>query len=58
MLVVYTGPDEVLVCELENEHEVIAEYFSQGSGRDIDDYDRDSTKRVVEISTQFKVSLD
>lgn len=41
MYVVYSSNSEVIITTLENEHETIQVYFTQG-GRVLEDYDREA----------------
>ncbi len=44
MIVVYHGRDELLVTTEQDERQLLRDYFSKDSGRDLDDYERlDST---------------
>ena len=48
-IIAYTNSaDEVLVTTLENEHELIREYFTEAD-RELEDYDRKEIKGVLEI---------
>lgn len=49
-LITYSDGSEVLVTSLENEHNLIREYFTEG-GRVLEDYDRTETDGIVEIRT-------
>ena len=40
-LVVYTGAYEVLVCAVEDEHELLRDFFGP-ENRDLDEYDRET----------------
>ncbi len=53
MLVVYTGNNEIIVYEKNNEKQVLNEYFNQNSGRNIEDYNREEFEDSVCISTRF-----
>jgi hypothetical protein len=54
--VVYSSDDEVIVCVLETEHQVIDEYFNRG-GRNIEEYDRTTRKTTgVNIRPLVRVS--
>jgi len=57
MIVVYEGNDEVLVCTLEAEHKLIADYFSNPNDRNIEEYDRTlSPENVIAVrSTGLRV---
>ena len=39
MLISYSSLEEVIVCSIEKESQIIKDYFNEG-GRDIDNYDR------------------
>jgi len=52
-MVTYTGHDEVLVCPLEEEHRMLAEYF-EPDNRNLDEYDRDVCTYVVRVGTSLQ----
>ena len=53
-MVTYTGHDEVLVCPLEEEHRMLAEYFNDPDDRNIEEYDRDVCIYVVRVGTRLR----
>lgn len=44
MIVTYTGHDEVIVTTEADEQQMLAEYFTEDSGRDLVMYDRDEAR--------------
>lgn len=59
-LVMYSNPSETIVTTLENEHEMIRQYFDEG-GRDKDDYDREvavDDTGIVIMSSNVCVSME
>lgn len=51
--VIYKSSVEIIVCNLDAESEVIAEYFVK-YGRNLDDYDREVKQDIaVSITSQF-----
>ena len=53
-MVTYTGHDEVLVCPLEEEHRMLAEYFNDPDDRNVEHYDRDVCTYVVRVGTSLQ----
>jgi len=53
MLVMYSDGKETLVCEKKDEKRLLKEYFETGE-RDVDDYDRDESGYVFEITRSSK----
>ena len=54
MYVVYTNSrDEIIICTLEDEHKMLREYFKEGTGRDLDDYDRTCSSTPILLSSSI-----
>jgi len=51
MLIVYSNTEAGFVTTPE-------EYFASGSGRDVEDFDREVANHSVELYSNFKVSCD
>jgi hypothetical protein len=52
---------EVLVCEKEDEKELLREYFKKGGGRDLDDFDVEETssnRKFVYIETSLDANIE
>ncbi len=56
MLVTYEGNGEVLICAVENEKQMLEEWFVQG-GRHVRQYGRHEAKLVVRIKVDMDVRL-
>jgi len=57
MLICYESFNEVLIATMEGEQELLITYFGENCGRDLDDYDRQIIKGVVQISARMSVSF-
>lgn len=55
MLVSYSSPYEVLVCEKEKEKEMLVEWF-ENAVRDVEDYDREEHDSVLQIRANLRIS--
>lgn len=63
MIVTYTGADEVIVTTEADEQQMLAEYFTPDTGRDLVEYDRDEAPvaaayEVVVIQTRLRVDFE
>ncbi len=59
MLIVYSGVDEVIVCEAEAEKLMLSVWFDIGSGRELSDYDRNECPSgIMEIKPYLKVNFE
>jgi len=58
MLIVYSNTEAGFVTTPENEAAFLEEYFASGSGRDVEDFDREVANHSVELYSNFKVSCD
>lgn len=57
-LIVYEGDDEVIVTSLEQEHEMLKLYFTEG-GRDVEEYVRSEAKDgYVAMTYNIATNLD
>jgi len=48
-MVVYSSPDEVIVCEASAEKQMLIDYFDEG-GRNLFDFDREETGTFTVVS--------
>lgn len=55
MLVAYCGRNEVIVCNLRDEEQLLEEYFKNGK-RDINDYDRATTFDIFSFTQRMGVN--
>lgn len=56
--VVYESVEEVLVCNLDEEPELLKNYFGLATGRCKDDYDRILVEGAVTISSRVETQID
>jgi len=54
-LVVYEGGIETIICTLEDESNMLNEYFSEYTYRKIEDYDRCISKGPVQVVAKMRV---
>jgi hypothetical protein len=61
-IIAYVGKGEIIITDYDNEKQMLKEYFSEGVGRDVDDYDRhqlvNSKSLVLQLSSDIKVMID
>lgn len=50
MIVTYQGPDEMIVTSLEQEFEMLKEWFAKDSGRDLEEYHREVRQEAFNIT--------
>lgn len=55
MLVAYCDRNEVIVCNLRDEEQLLEEYFKNGK-RDINDYDRATTFDIFSFTQRMGVN--
>lgn len=63
MIVIYTGPDEVIVTTDADERQMVKDYFDNDAGRDLEDYDRSESAsgaryEVAVISTRIRTDFE
>jgi hypothetical protein len=56
-LIVFTGLDEVIIGLAKNRDKIIREWFAE-AGRDIDDYDEETSNNLIHIKNYVSTTVD
>lgn len=58
MIVVYWNKDEILICPVTHEKDLIKGWFDKDTGRDVDDYNRIESEEehdhIIELNTKIE----
>lgn len=53
-MIIYWSNDEVIVCTRDGEPDVLVDYFGEGKGRSLDEYDREEAGDIVILTSRLR----
>ena len=58
MFITYEGDGEAIITNTDDEKRMLGEYFGQGMGRDVSDYQRQEWADVCAVVVESSVKVD